>query len=313
MSIVKKVFYSGIILVLIVAMILVSSFLENSKEKKRFAAFYPQFEQQVGKIVLTQNEMTAILTKENGLWFVSNGINPEIKYPADSVKVLSVVNKIAEMKKDNYVGANKENFAQYGFEDDSTFFVQIFDSRHNKIGDFFLGKKSENWRFNYFRKVGDNAVYLVGGGIGYAFKSDVNEWRIRKLFNFNPENITQITAQYDGQNIIILKDSTAWIFSDSTSVNSDEVTNLIKEFAELDAGDWDYSYSISDEISGLDNPSAQYTLTLKDGQKHSLIVGNMDGERPRFFVKYDDNPQIAFVFRSVISRLKLQPSVDFRF
>ena len=313
MSIVKKVCYSGAILVLVIIAMLLASYLQNSKEKKKFNPFYPQFEQNVGKIVLTQGGETAILYKENGKWFVATGENPEKKYSADSVKALSITDKIAGMKQNNFVGSNKNNFEKYGFEDDSTFFVQIFDSKNKKVGDFILGKKSENWRENYFRKVADNNVYLVGGGIGYAFKSDANEFRVKKLFDFNSEDITQIKMRYDDQDFTIIKDSSDnWINDDSTPADVDLITNLITEFAELEANTWDYSYSITDEISGLDSPTAQYEITLKDSSTFSLVVGNLDGDRPRFFVRVNDNPQIAFIMRSIIMRLKLHPNTEFK-
>jgi len=313
MSIVKKVCYSGAILVMIIAAMLLTSHLENSKEKKKFNPFYPQFDQNVGKIVLTQNGETAILCKENGKWFVATGENPEKKYSADSVKALSIADKIAGMKQNNFIGSNKSNFEKYGFEDDSTFFVQIFDSKNKQVGDFIIGKKSENWRENYFRKTADNNVYLVGGGIGYAFKSDANEFRVKKLFDFDIKDITKIKARYDDKNYTIIKDSSdSWINGDSTPIDANLVTNLIMEFAELEANTWDYSYSIPDEISGLDNPTAQYEITLKDESVFSLVVGNLDGDRPRFFVKVNDNPQIAFIMRSIIMRLKLQPNAEFK-
>jgi hypothetical protein len=313
MSIVKKVCYSGAILVLIIAATLLSSHLQNSKEKKKFNPFFPQFVQNVGKIVLTQGGETAILYKENGKWFVATGENPEKKYTADSVKAISIADKIGGMKQNNFVGSNKNNFEKYGFEDDSTFFVQIFDYKNKQIGNFILGKKSENWRENYFRKIGDNNVYLVGGGIAYAFKSDANEYRVKKLFDFNAEDITQIKMRYDDKNFTITKDSSNnWINDDSTSVEVDLITNLIAEFAELEANTWDYSYSVTDEISGLDSPTAQYEITLKDESALSLVVGNLDGDRPRFFVKVNDNPQVAFIMRSVIMRLKLHPNTEFK-
>lgn len=303
----KKVIYSGVILLLIIAAMFVSNLLENSKEKKTFAPFFPNFADKAGKIVLTQGEESVIISKNDKNWFVALSAIPDLQYPADSVKVMSVIQKIAEMKQDNFVSKNSDNFALYGLEGDSVYSVQIFDTTDKQVGDFLLGRRSENWRFNYFKIAGKSEVFMVGGGIGYAFNSDINEWRARKLFDFNPNDVVEITAVENGTTNSVNKDSAGvWTFADGSAANADSITNYILEFVNLDANDWDYSYSIPDEISGLTENATQYTLTSKDGSKITLTVGNIDGDRPRFFVRYNNNPQIAFVLRSQILRLKFQ-------
>jgi len=301
----KKVIYSGAILLLIIAAMFVSSFLENSKEKKTFAPFFPRFAENAGKIVLTQGDNSVILSEMDGLWFVAWSVLPDLLYPADSVKVLSVIQKIAEMRQDNFVGRNRDNFALYGLEGDSVFSVQIYDRDERKVGDFLLGKRSDNWRFNHFRLANSNDVYLVGGGIGYAFKAEVNEWRNRRIFNFNPNDIVEVIAEQDGVTSSAQKNPDGtWTFADGSPANSDAIASYIGEFFDLNAGDWDYSYSIPDEISGLANPAARHTLVSSDGSKIMLDIGSPDGDRPRFFVRYNNNPQIAFVFRSQVLRLR---------
>jgi hypothetical protein len=301
----KKTLYSGILLVLIVAAMLLSNALQNSSAKKKEAPFYPKFAQVFGKIILTKGDETVILSKENGLWLVALGRQPETKYRADSVKVISIVNKIAEMKRDVFVGTNKTNDAEYGLIGDSAFIAQIFNEQDMQIGEFVLGKKSENWRFNYFRENGSDKIYLVGGGIGFAFKTDINEWRNKILFEFKPDSITEITAEYPDEIFSIKKDGANWILNEKLAANTDSIVKFLKDVVELDAGGWDYTYSVSDEISGLANPSQKYTISQNDGKKYTLLIGNIDGERPRYFVRVNDDKQIAYIFRSQAQYLKL--------
>jgi len=301
----KTTLYSGILLLLIVAAMILSNALQNSSAKKNETPFYPQFIENFGKIVLNRGDETVILSKEGDSWFAALGVAPEIKYAADSVKVANVVNKIAEMKRDIFVGTNKTSDAEYGLVGDSAFSVKIFNKQDMQIGDFVLGKKSENWRFNYFRQSGSDKIFLVGGGIGFAFKTDINEWRNKVLFTFKPEDITQITAEYPGEVFSIKKDGERWILNEKFEANADSVVRFLKDIVELDAGNWDYTYSISDKISGLANPSQKYGILQNDGKKYTLIVGNIDGERPRYFVRANDDKQIAFLFRSQVQRLKL--------
>lgn len=301
----KKTLYSGVLLVLIIAAMILSHTLQNSTVKKSETPFYPKFLENFGKIILTKGEETVILSKENGLWLTALGSKPEIKYAADSVKVISIVTKIAEMKRDVFVGVNKENDSEYGLTGDSAFIVNIFDNQDKRIGDFILGKKSENWRFNYFRENGSDKIYLVGGGIGFAFKTDINEWRSKILFKFKPEDITEIAAQYQNGIFNIKKDGEKWVLNEKYEANADSVIKFLKDIAELDAGSWDYTYSIPSEISGLGNPSQKYTISQNDGMEISLVIGNLDGERPRYFVRANDNEQIVFIFKSQAERLIL--------
>jgi len=307
----KKTLYSGILLILIIAAMILSNALQNSSVKKNETPFYPKFTENFGKIILSRSDETVILSKEGDSWFAALGIEPEIKYAADSVKVISIVNKIAEMKRDIFVGTNKTNDAEYGLTGDSAFTVKIFNKQDMQIGDFVLGKKSENWRFNYFRQSGSDKIFLVGGGIGFAFKTDINEWRSKVLFAFKPENVTEITAEYPNEGSLskevfnIKKDGAKWILNEKFDANTDSIARFLKDIVELDAGSWDYTYSIPDEVSGLAKPSQKYSILQNDGKEYTLVVGNLDGDRPRYFVRADGDKQIAFIFRSQAQRLIL--------
>ena len=301
----KKVIYSGAVLLLIVFAMLIAHFLENSRERRTFAPFFPRFAEQAGKIVLTQRDVSVVLSLRDGRWFVAFKDFPELQYPADSVKVLSVIEKIADMRQDNFVGRNTNNFAHYGLVGDSVYSVQIYDRAGKQVGDFLLGRRAENWRFNHFRLANSNDVFLVGGGIGFAFSSDINEWRDRRLFSFDPLQLTEIITHIDGITSIAKLSGDNWTFADGSEINPEIIGNYIRGILTLSAGDWDYSYSIPDEVSGLRNPSTIHTLVFADGSKITLAIGNQDGELPRFFARVNDNPQIAFVQRSPILRLRL--------
>ena len=312
--IIKKVCFSAVVLAFVAGAMLLSSFLANTQEKRRNTPFFPHFGQNAGRIVVNQGQGGLIFSRQNGEWFVAISQRPEQLYPADSVKIMGLVERIAAMTPDNFVGSNQEFLAQYGFESDSAYFIQIHDFHGQQVGNFILGARAENWRLNFFRRRGDNNVFLVGGGLGYALNIDPNEWRIRRIFNFAPNEIVKIAARYTDQDYTLVKDEEdKWVFADKkTAPEEGSVVRMIEEFMQLTAADWDYSYSISDREAGLDNPSAKYTLTLRDGREFTLEVGERDGERPRFFVRYNDSPQIAFIFRSQILRLRLNPDFSFR-
>jgi hypothetical protein len=301
----KNVLYSAVALILVSLAMVLSHVLQNSSVKKNEAPFYPRFLENFGKIILAKNEETVILSKEGDLWLTALGSNPDTKYRADSVKIISIINKIAEMKRDVFVGTSKANDLEYGLTGDSAFTVKIFDKQNMQTGDFILGKKSENWRFNYFRENNSDKIYLVGGGIGFAFKTDINEWRYKKLFEFNPEKITEIAAEYPQEVFSIKKDSVKWVLNEKYDANTDSIVKFLKDVSQLEAGDWDYSYFISSEISGLANPSQKYSILQEDGKIYSLIIGNIDGDRPRYFIKANNDNQIAYIFKSQAEFLKL--------
>ena len=288
MIIEKKIYYSGILLILIIAAMLLSHLLQNSKEKRSHAPFYPNFVRDFEELTLTKADESVTLLKRDGKWLVSGGT---IAYEADSVKIISLITKIQEMKGDIFVGKSRNNDLEYGLAGDSAFFVQAKDA------EFTLGKRSENWRHNYFRRNNDDNIYLVGGGIGFAFKTDINEWRSKILFDFNPDDINDIVS---GE-FRLTKEDGKWILNESLEANPDSVAKFLKDISELDAGNWDYTYSIPDEVSGLNNPTQKIVLN----QEYSLIIGNIDGERPRYFVRVNDGEQIVYIFKSQAERLIL--------
>lgn len=302
---VKKIQWSGIVLLLIILGMSLSSVLEKQRKKKSEGVFYPGYSMETAyKITISRGDSTIVLTyAQDSLWYVSLTDTSDI-YLADSIKVLSIVEKIAEMNRNTFVGTNRANDENYGLADNSAYTVTLQDANGNTQGSFILGKQGENWRHNYFRDMDSDNTYLVGGGIGYVFKVTVDDWRNRTVMRFNPRDVEKIELRFTDDRYDLSRiDDTSWNIHESSGkilpARTAEISEFLKTLSDLNVGGWAYE-TLSTEQCGFDQPTHEYLIHFKDGEVRSLKIGALESERPRYYAMVDENPEVLYLYKSTV-------------
>jgi hypothetical protein len=309
----KKVVSLGSILILLIAGIFLSNFISENSSKRATGKMFPDLSiSDVAKIEILEKGSGVVVTEESGKWLVERSSNDEnfIGYTADTVKVNSLLEKLTLISRDLILskggGATDET---YDVTDEKGIVVKAINSDGLTLAQFTIGKKEKNWRNSAIKKVGDDNIYSVGGSIRFAFKSKLEDWRDRVIFNVPQEKIVSVSAiDSAGTAYSLAKDSTG-IWSMSLPVVLDieaaKMESYLKNIAFLTVSSWAETNVVEDK--GFENPYTTVEFKLDDGKEYKLTVGKKDGERNRYFAKSSISDDIYILYPTGVG--KTVPSI----
>ncbi len=164
------------------------------------------------------------------------------------------------------------------------------------------------------------AVLLATVGVFYyvydvrmAPDRDKAESRKGRVFTAESQDVTQLTLKRPNGSIELKRDGDAWQMLAPVQARADRgpveevVTNALtaKIDREIDAA------PKALEEFGLDKPSAELTLTLKDGKQLGLVMGAKSPTGVWVYARERDKPNV-FVIGDSVLRDATRPASDFR-
>jgi len=227
----KNLVISGIILIAIIAVILLTEKLGSGKSSGKSKLFFPGFSKtNISAFKISDSKNNIKIQRKGDRWIIAStsedkakkqiegkeeegtsiiekaeekdkaaavekepALNPLDNFPADSASIETVLEKLGIMKKDEHISQNPEK--QSLFEVDSTkgTRVEVWDSKNKLIGSFLIGKSGPDWSSHYVRTLGTDDVYSVSGSIKYSFFTDENRWRDKTVIKFDKSLAKKIT------------------------------------------------------------------------------------------------------------------------
>ena len=178
---------------------------------------------EVNLIEFTKNQETILLQKENEQWNVQK--NEQI-YPADSERVMEIVDKFNEITRADQISLNAENQEKiYGFDEENKIDVNIKSTRREFS--FFIGK-NESFMKSYI-SVGDERTFAINQNLRMLFESEIDFYRLKKVISFDKEIINKIFIQNKEKNIMgqFTKEENVWKNAD------DEEESSINQYLEI--------------------------------------------------------------------------------
>jgi len=302
MNIKKKVTVAGTIFVLLAGATILSGLLAVGSKKIATGRFFVDFDTSaVTKVIIGDSSTGVVLTKTVSGWVVADRSGSK-SYRADQVKALAMVDKIGLMQKDQLVSENKSNHQSLAVTAEKGVTVSVYSSGSSPDHTFYLGKKSENWRYTNVRLEKENAVYLVEGSIQFAFVTGLSEWRDRSIFSHPADSIIRVVLA-DGS---ILEKSQGvgesfWVarFSgQEIRANQDNVASYLSSMSKFVCSDW------ADETlpeESWKNPTGSYSVifTMADGTVETITLGTIDPSgRNRYYFKNSVKEDLYFVVGS---------------
>jgi len=301
MDIQKKVVISGVVLLLLVGASFLSVSLEKETNKIASGLFFQEFDvESIHTISVGDSSSGVTLTKENGLWRVTPRGSSE-SYITDQVKVETLLDKVLTMRKDQLVSDKAANQEVLGVTTEAGISLSL--SSDDETFAFIVGNKNANWRLSNVRIEGDNSVYLVSGSIRFAFKTELENWRDKKLFDHPSDsiesiNILDIITLYRDRGIDF--NGEQWYVrrgDEVTRANSDMVTQYLRSITTLTATDW-ADRSLPETVWNS-NGGASVDITMKDGSVERFTVGASDvSGRSLYYFKNSGREDLYLVTRS---------------
>jgi hypothetical protein len=278
---------------------------ENKAKKTREEAspLFPGLKvEQVKKIVVKKSNTTTTLEKRGNLWYILD----KEAYPADPTIVEGVIKKIQGFKKINLASRKKDKHSLFEVKEGMGVEVTLLGLEKKELARFLIGKTGPDFLSTYIRKEDSDDVYLYDDYLRGDFDKQVNNWRDKTVLAFNPNEVVTLTISKlkEKETIELTKDTQdKWQLEEpiSSLAENPPIEKLLATLGNLKATDFaDEEKEVKE--SGMDDPTYQITVRLKDDRKKTLLVGNKK-EKGQYYAKNDEKKYLFLLDQNTVESL----------
>lgn len=288
----RPLIYLGIVIVLALAVLLIegpeSLRVNDSSEND----FVPDFDSaKVERIEVEQLIDGASLKRDGENWLVAEIITPSKKnllekegkelppqkwHGADRSRVNSALGIFGGMEQGVMVSTNPEKQPLYHVNASSGLKVKLFDAKDNLIADVVIGKNGPDLASNYIRRASDDSVYLIPRAIMGIFTPRADDWRERRLWSIEPNDIKGVEVKIGKKEWAASKgEDNEWTLTvpPNVSANSEKIREFVKKISDVRARGFADEVDIA--AAGIDKPASQLSISYGDGKTVTLTVGKV--------------------------------------
>lgn len=334
----KNLIILGVILVVLIGIVVLSENLGSKQSSGESSTFFTGFSKDnCSAFQITDKSGTVKIRRKGDIWVV---VNPEKndaqdqkdknasviegmaeneskkdnmsgspiydEYPADSASVVTALEKIQNMKRDELISKNPEKQTTFEVDSAKGLLLEVWDNNKKSLGAVRIGKSGATWDSHYVRAVGSNNVYNVFGSVRYSFFTDEKRWRDKTVTKFDKSQVKKITlAKQDAEPIVIEKTidtagSPVWNISEPEKVKADSsaVEKMITALSGLTTAEWEESFDKSEKEMGLNPPQLQISVELENGDQKVIYKGNKKEDKSQIWVKVQNKEPIFLLYDS---------------
>jgi hypothetical protein len=328
----KRLPVLAVVLVVIIGIIIVANQLSNKQPSEQSLAFFPQFSaEECSAITISDGHDTANLVRHGAVWMVASGkpgasgpLSPVLakdtarkpslsEYPADSASIMTLLDKLKSMKKDDLISENPAKQADLEVDTVKGMRVDLLNDKWAPFATFYLGKNGSDWSTTFVRMKGSSDVYLVGGSVKYSFFADKGRWKDKTITKFDRAFARGITiAKADTTIQLALtapspKDSAAkpaWLIASPVkdTAKTPEVDKILNTMSSLSATEFEDA-PLSDDSMGFAKPYCTVTVALENGDKKVVVIGKKKGTDEKRWIRTPDKSATFLVAKYTVESL----------
>ena len=285
----KKNLYLGIAFVILLSMFFLYGPVKNWKNNFGKASnFLSDLEvEAVNKVKVSYHGSEIELLKQGEKWQIAS---TKDFYVDDSTSHLLNEQLTILAKADfNLVSENKDKKGSFQ-TDESGAKVEIF--YNDESLKFVVGKVGVSFGSTYISREDDDSTYLLSANISSLFNRE--EWRDRKIFSSNREEINKIRFQYPDSEFTIEKNEDGWAgtlpYKFTVDDEGDSLVNVLNLMSNLSAQSIPAQ---SFDGTGLEEHSIIIEAS-SDNYTNTIMVGGID-DNGAYFVKRGDSDNIYLI------------------
>jgi hypothetical protein len=328
----KKMIFAVVAIVVAILVIVIGEKAGKQKPSDKSLLFFPGLAQKdITALEMTDANGKVRIQRKGDIWILANSganstsANPIMgattpaadayEFQADSSSLVSILEKIVAIKKDQVISSNPEKQSLFEVDSAKGLLVEVFDQNGKSRGSFRLGKNGPDYSSCYVRMAGSNDVYMVGGNIRYSFFTDSKRWRDKTVIKFDQNTASNIAImKKDGSKIVLGKDST-WSIKEpiQSPAKVSEIQSILSGLSRLIAADID-TLTQENPAAGLESPELVVAVTLNNKTVKNVVFGAKNGSS-QYYVKTDGKPHVYLVgesefnkFNITADKLKEEPS-----
>lgn len=257
----------------------------QSRRKTEPTALVPDFEKQKAqaiRITITspaKGQVVLTKTDENA-WT----LNAQDKtFTADTAAVSNVLDTVAKLKADTIASRNQQNFDGFEVTEGKGTEVKIEDAENRSLAHFYVGKNGPDIFSTYLRLKDAQTVVLTNTLVKNVFEREIKDWRDKTILRLAQADITNYQVNGDMTLEMNKDDKGVWqvVKPEAFPAKKETAEKAVTGFAGLKAADFPEG-KLSE--FGLDKPKRTITAVLKDGARHTLLIGK-EKNAYQYFVK----------------------------
>jgi len=268
------------------------------------------------------NEKGSLVLKKKGVhWRMAEPID----YPANESYVTTLLEKMAELKKETAITRNEDKYVLYELDEPVAKYVEI-GKEGGKMDKFYCGKASDTYTHTYIRPAESKEVWLVAGSPRSSFTREPEQWRDKKVLAVEKSMVERICLTTPKETTELIREiaspqrdttgmvsglDTTWQAIPSTGkpfTPDDKALNRIFNTLKrlnaiefLDAG--------KDTIPSFDNPEFTIEVSMEGNQHEKLEFIPKPDEDTRWLCRRnDDNSTLYVIYQSSVNNLNKNQS-----
>jgi len=163
---------------------------------------------------------TVELRRETEGWKV-NG------FRADSGSVSRFFQAIEESEAGDLVATNPANHERMGVAGDSVRTIEIDVGGETRS--LIVGNSGPRAATAYARRPGDDAVYLLEGGLRGHLTRDLEGWRNRRMMAIDTSQVARIVVERDGDAFTLVRGDSTWTLEGNGEAAEQPVRSILQE------------------------------------------------------------------------------------
>lgn len=271
---------------------------EEPREENTVELFTPLAEADCSKIEISGFATSATLVRKGDQWFTRGG------HKADPTAVSSLFNALEDVGTPELKSIKSDHGTYMKFQVDNFLGARLkmYDRQDTLKVDIIVGKVDRDFFHTPVRRPGSSNVYSIRGMLYRIVRQP--DWRNFNIFRYDLPQIRRVCVRAGDERFAVARDSEAapWYFTEPTSASVDMQTmqSWLQQISYLRASDFVEATTSTEMLTsyGLTASTAQLSVGLDDGSSHTVVFGNFDETRRRYYAKRLDDPQVYWVSQS---------------
>lgn len=227
-----------------------------------------------------------VLEKKGDEWRVVKPIDAL----ANQANVKSLLENLVKLRVRELISKSKSAYEEYDLTDDKAVHI-TFNAGKDVVHDLFFGASGGRGQMARIGK--HEGVYAVKGYSSYLYTRDLKGWRDLTIFKFDEKKVKSVSIQNENGKFEFTKDGSEWKSKHNGAAipkfKSSKVDDMLRAYKSLNANAFGEDKQPGD--IGLEPPTATVAISLEDGGKRILKVGDK-AEGSSRWVQVPDNATI---------------------
>ena len=293
----------GVLVVLLIVYLIVNSARDVTYQPEAFLKIDTT---EVSGFSITNEHGTIKLRKSGGIWRLAEPVD----YPAEARFVDDLMKKIGAMEIETMISRDPEKASM--FEVDTAGVEVAVLAGADTLGQFIVGKMSDNYSNTYCRKIGEDTIYLIRGTFTGQLKRQAKDWRDKVILEMDKALISRLDFQYPRETFSLAKHDTVWALEfkgkevPAMDKMVDRTLSVISRFRAYDFVDGDSAKMVDFSV-----PELALTISTEAGDQYRLAFVPQDVEENRYLVRKSGVENTLFVIYKGSANSIMKHAEDF--